>query len=94
MSMRGMMPSQLEEDLLHLKAEEDIQARVTAEVARKMKGLNLGKSNEAKVFCILCENEEHETNHCPEVTAVKEMIKEEQHGDGKLGFQPRERYKF
>ena len=41
-----------------------------------MKSLNLGKNNEAKVFCILCENEEHDTNHCPEVLVLKDMIKE------------------
>ena len=62
--------------MLHLKPEEDMQARVTSEVARQMKSLQLGKNNEAKVFCVLCENEEHDTSHCPEVPVVKDMIKE------------------
>ena len=63
-------------EMIHLKPEEDMQARVTTEVARQMKSLQLGKNNEANVFCVLAENEEHDTSHCPEVPVVKDMIKE------------------
>ena len=63
--------------IYRLGQEQDIQARVDAEVTRRMKGMVPQTSNfvDNNLYCAVCERVGHETNACPALPALKETIR-------------------
>ena len=74
---RSEQPLAATRGMHQLKPEDDVAARVTAEVAKAIKDMNIqqAKSVEAQQWCALCEAQGHDTGSCFALPAIKESLR-------------------
>ena len=60
-----------------LKPEDNIQARIAAEVNKRLQGMNIKPVNNVEEgFCTICQAYCHDTSVCPTIPAIQETLRD------------------